>query len=60
MPHKVEKVGRYWRVRSWVSGRLLKAKYTSKAKAQAKARESYNRSKRKRSTNSRRARKGRY
>ena len=56
MPHKVEKVKGYWRVRSWVTGRLLPTKYRSKAKADERARESYNRSKRVRHT--RKGRKG--
>jgi len=56
MPHKVVKQGRYYRVRSYVSGKLLKRKYATKAAAQRRANTSYRRSKRKRSTQSRRGR----
>ncbi len=59
MPHKVVKKGNRYYVRSWVSGRLLKRSYKTKAAAQRRAMTSYRRSKRKRSTKSRRA-KGRY
>ena len=50
MPHKVVKKGNKWAVRSWVSGKLLKRRYASKAAAQRRARQSYNRSKRVRHT----------
>ena len=59
MPHKVVSQKRHYRVRSWVTGKLLKKKYPKTkaglAQARAKARASYNRSNRKRSTGSRRA-----
>ena len=50
MPHKVVKKGKKWAVRSWVSGKLLKRRYASKAAAQRAAATSYRRSKRKRHT----------
>jgi len=50
MPHKVVKQGRYWRVRSWSTGKLLKRKYATKAAASRRAATSYRRSKRKRHT----------
>jgi hypothetical protein len=55
MPHKVVKKGNRYYVRSWVSGKLLKRSYKTKAAAQRRAATSYRRSKRKRSTKSRRA-----
>ena len=55
MPHKVVKKGKRWAVRSWVTGKLLKRTYASKAAAKRKAATSYRRSKRKRSTGSKRA-----
>jgi len=48
MPHKVVKKGKKWAVRSWVSGKLLKRRYATKAAAQRAAATSYRRSKRKR------------
>ena len=50
MPHKVVKKGKRWAVRSWVSGKLLKRTYATKAAAKRKAMTSYRRSKRKRHT----------
>ena len=50
MPHKVEKKNGRWAVRSWISGKLLKRTYATKAAAQKRARQSYNRSKRVRHT----------
>ena len=59
MPHKVVSQKRHYRVRSYISGKLLKRKYPKTkaglAQARATARASYNRSNRKRSTTSRRA-----
>lgn len=55
MPHKVVKKGNRYYVRSWVTGKLLKRSYKTKAAAQRRAMTSYRRSKRKRSTKSRRA-----
>jgi len=54
MPHKVVKQGRYYRVRSWTTGRLLKRKYATKAAAKRRAMTSYRRSKRKRSRTAKR------
>lgn len=54
MPHKVVKQGRYYRVRSYTTGRLLKRKYATKASAKRRAMTSYRRSKRKRSAKGRR------
>ena len=54
MPHKVVKQGRYYRVRSYVSGKLLKRKYATKAAASRRAMTSYRRSNRKRSSGSKR------
>ena len=56
MPHKVVKQGRYYRVRSYVSGKLLKRKYATKAAASRRAMTSYRRSNRKRSSGSKRGR----
>ncbi len=56
MPHKVVKQGRSYRVRSSVSGKLLKRKYATKAAAKRRAMTSYRRSKRKRSSGSKRGR----
>lgn len=50
MPHKVVKKGKRWAVRSWISGKLLKRTYATKAAAQRKAKTSYRRSARKRHT----------
>ena len=62
MPHKLVTNKTNYRVRSYVTGKLLKKKYPKtkkgKAAAMAKIRGSYNRSQRKRSMNSRRARIG--
>ena len=49
-----------YKVRSYVSGKLLARKYKTRAAAQRAAATSKRRSKRKRSTGSRRARKGGY
>ena len=54
MPHKVVKKGNRYYVRSWISGKLLKRYYASKAAAQRRAMTSYRRSKRKRSRNAKR------
>ena len=54
MPHKVVKRGNRYYVRSWVTGKLLKRSYKTKAAAQRRAMTSYRRSKRKRSTRARR------
>ena len=56
MPHKVVKRGNRYYVRSWISGKLLKRSYATRAAAKRRAMTSYRRSKRKRSTGSRRAR----
>jgi len=56
----VVKVNGKWRVKSYVSGRLLKRRYATKAAAQRASATSRRRSQRKRSTGSRRARKGGY
>lgn len=56
----VVKVSGGYKVRSYVTGKLLKRKYKTKAAAQRAASTSKRRSKRKRSTGSRRARKGGY
>jgi len=54
----VKKVGKYWRVESYITkGKLLKRKYATKAAAQNAAATSKRRSQRKRSTGSLRARK---
>lgn len=50
MPHKVVKKGNRYFVRSYISGKLLKRSYATKAAAQRRAMTSYRRSKRKRST----------
>ena len=50
MPHKVVKKGKRYAVRSYISGKLLKRTYATKAAAQRKAATSYRRSKRKRHT----------
>lgn len=55
----VDKVRGGYRVRSYVSGKLLKRVYKTKAAAQRAAATSKRRSKRKRSTGSRRAKKKR-
>ncbi len=57
MPHKVVKRGNRYYVRSWVTGKLLKRSYATKASAQRRAMTSYRRSKRKRSTTAKRRRK---
>ena len=54
MPHKVVKRGNRYYVRSWISGKLLKRSYATKAAAQRRAMTSYRRSKRKRSRYSKR------
>ena len=56
----VDKVKGGYRVRSYVTGKLLKRKYKTRAAATKAAATSKRRSKRKRSTGSRRARKGGY
>ena len=60
MPHKLVTYKNHYRVRSWVTGKLLKRKYPkTKAglrDAKATISKSYNRSNRVRSTRSRRAR----
>tara|TARA_R110002020_G_scaffold284778_1_gene500267 strand:- start:5541 stop:5717 length:177 start_codon:yes stop_codon:yes gene_type:complete len=56
----VVKVNGKWRVKSYVSGKILKRRFATKAAAQRAAATSKRRSKRKRSTGSRRARKGGY
>lgn len=56
----VVKVSGGYKVRSYVTGKLLKRKYKTKAAAQRASATSRRRSQRKRSTRSRRARKGGY
>ncbi len=56
MPHKVVKKGSRYYVRSYISGKLLKRSYATKAAAQRRAMTSYRRSKRKRSTGAKRRR----
>jgi hypothetical protein len=56
----IVKVSGGYKVRSYVTGKLLKRKYRTRKAAEAGARRSSLRSKRKRSTGSRRARKGGY
>ena len=56
MPHKVVKRGNRYFVRSYISGKLLKRSYATKAAAQRRAATSYRRSKRKRSMGSKRRR----
>lgn len=50
MPHRVEKAGKRWAVRSYLTGKRLKKTYATKAAAQKRAATSYRRSNRKRST----------
>jgi hypothetical protein len=56
MPHKVVKRGNRYFVRSYISGKLLKRSYATKAAAQRRAATSYRRSNRKRSMRSKRRR----
>jgi len=56
----VDKVKGGYRVRSYVTGKMLKRVYKTRAAAQRAAATSKRRSKRKRSTGSRRAKKRRY
>lgn len=56
MPHKVVKRGNRYFVRSYISGKLLKRSYATKAAAERRAATSYRRSKRKRSMGSKRRR----
>ena len=48
LSNKVVKKGKRWAVRSWVSGKLLKRTYATKAAAKRRAMTTYRRSKRKR------------
>lgn len=56
----IVKVAGGYKVRSYVSGKLLARKYKTRKAAEAGAKRSSLRSKRKRSTGSKRARKGGY